>query len=86
MKGFGQIVLASVVSVFGISVVHAADASAKIPTTEVVKLPSDAAYGGGDKVGSQLIAATYNAGYGPGIWIVADGGYRLYHKSGRKVT
>ena len=79
MKGFGQIVLASVVSVFGISVVHAADAPAKIPTTEVVKLPSDAAYGGGDKVGSQLIAATYNAGYGPGIWIVADGGYRLYH-------
>ena len=79
MKGFDQIVLASVVSVFGISVVHAADAPAKIPTTEVVKLPSDAAYGGGDKVGSQLIAATYNAGYGPGIWIVADGGYRLYH-------
>ena len=79
MKGFGQIVLASVVSVFGISVVHAADAPAKIQATEVVTLPFEAAYGGGDKVGSQLIAATYNAGYGPGIWIVADGGYRLYH-------
>ncbi len=79
MKGFGQIVLASVVSVFGISVVHAADAPAKIQATEVVTLPFEAAYGGGDKVGSPLVAATYNAGYGPGIWIVADGGYRLYH-------
>jgi hypothetical protein len=79
MKGFGQIVLASVVSVFGISVVHAADAPAKIQATEVVTLPFEAAYGGGDKVGSPLVAATYNAGEGPGIWIVADGGYRLYH-------
>ena len=66
------LVLAGVVSLFGIS-------TAAIPATEVVTLPSDAAYGGGDKIGSQLIAATYNAGEGPGIWIVADGGYRLYH-------
>ena len=66
--------LAGVVSLFGISAAQAA-----VPATEVVTLPSDAAYGGGDKVGSQLIAATYNAGEGPGIWIVADGGYRLYH-------
>ena len=66
--------LAGVVSLFGISAVQAA-----VPATEVVNLPSDAAYGGGDKIGSQLIAATYNAGEGPGIWIVADGGYRLYH-------
>ena len=66
--------IASVVSFFGISAVHAA-----IPATEVVNLPTDAAYGGGDKVGSQLVAATYNAGEGPGIWIVAEGGYRLYH-------
>ena len=64
--------LAGVVSLFGIS-------TAAIPATEVVALPTDAAYGGGDKIGSQLIAATYNAGEGPGIWIVADGGYRLYH-------
>jgi len=64
--------LAGVVSLFGIS-------TAAIPATEVVALPTDAAYGGGDKVSSQLIAATYNAGEGPGIWIVADGGYRLYH-------
>ncbi len=64
--------LAGVVSLFGFS-------TAAIPATEVVTLPSDAAYGGGDKIGSQLIAATYNAGEGPGIWIVADGGYRLYH-------
>ncbi len=64
--------LAGVVSLFGIS-------TAAIPATEVVALPADAAYGGGDKVSSQLIAATYNAGEGPGIWIVADGGYRLYH-------
>ena len=63
-----------VVWILGISAVYAA-----VPATEVVSLPTDAAYGGGDKVGSQLIAATYNAGEGPGIWIVADGGYRLYH-------
>ena len=69
-----RLVLASFVSIFGISAVHAA-----IPATEVVNLPTDAAYGGGDNVGSELIAATYNAGEGPGIWIVADGGYRLYH-------
>ena len=78
VKGFGHIAFASVVSIFGISALHAAD-SASIPATEVVSLPSDAVYGGGDKIGSQLIAATYNAGNGPGIWIVADGGYRLYH-------
>lgn len=47
--------------------------------SEVVTLPSEAAYGGGDVVGSPLVAATYNGGKGPGIWIVADGGYRLYH-------
>lgn len=64
--------LAGVVSLFGIS-------TAAIPATEVVTLPSESAYGGGDKVSSQLVAATYNAGEGPGIWIVADGGYRLYH-------
>ena len=54
-------------------------AAAAISPSEVVSLPGDAAYGGGDKVGSQLVAATYNASEGPGIWIVADGGYRLYH-------
>jgi hypothetical protein len=71
-KGF--LTTAAVVWNFGISAVFAA-----VPTTEVVNLPTEAAYGGGDKVGSQLVAATYNAGGGPGIWIVADGGYRLYH-------
>ena len=35
-----------VVSILGISAVYAA-----IPATEVVNLPSDAAYGGGDKIG-----------------------------------
>lgn len=52
---------------------------AAVSVSEVVTLPSDVNLGGGDKVGSQLIAATYNAGKGPGVWIVADGGYRLYH-------
>lgn len=52
--------------------------AAAMNPTEVVTLPSSANYGGGDVVGSQLIASTYNAGGGPGIWIVADGGYRLY--------
>ena len=46
--------------------------------TEVVTLPASANYGGGDTVGSKLVAPTYNPGEGPGIWIVADGGYRLY--------
>lgn len=46
--------------------------------TEVATLPASASYGGGDTVGSKLIASTYNPGEGPGIWIVADGGYRLY--------
>lgn len=73
-KMFGRVALVGVVSILGISAVQAA-----VPVSEVVSLPTDAAYGGGDKVGSQLVAATYNAGEGPGIWIVADGGYRLYH-------
>lgn len=51
---------------------------AQVAPSEVVTLPTAAAWGGGDVVGSQLIGATYNAGQGPGIWIVADGGYRLY--------
>lgn len=69
-----RLALAGVVSLFGISV-----ATAAVPATEVVNLPTAAALGGGDQVGSQLVAATYNGGKGPGIWIVADGGYRLYH-------
>lgn len=52
---------------------------AAISPTEVVTLPSDTNLGGGDAVGSTLSRATYNGGEGPGIWIVADGGYRLYH-------
>lgn len=52
---------------------------AAISPTEVVTLPSDAKLGGGDAVGSTLSRSTYNGGKGPGIWIVADGGYRLYH-------
>jgi hypothetical protein len=51
---------------------------AQVSLTEVVSLPTATTYGGGDVVGSQLIGRTYNAGDGPGIWIVADGGYRLY--------
>ena len=53
VKMFGKMALAGVVSIFGISAVHAA-----VPTTEVVDLPADVAYGGGDKIGSQLVAAT----------------------------
>lgn len=53
--------------------------NASLSPSEVVSLPTSVNVGGGDKIGSQLIGATYNAGYGPGIWIVADGGYRLYH-------
>ncbi len=53
--------------------------SVAAPTpSEVVTLPVESAWGGGDVQGSQLIGRTYNAGNGPGIWIVADGGYRLY--------
>ena len=52
--------------------------AAAILPSEVVNLPASANYGGGDVVGSKLVSATYNPGEGPGIWIVADGGYRLY--------
>jgi hypothetical protein len=45
---------------------------------ETVTLPSDSKFGGGDVPGSKLIGNTYGAGEGPGIYIVADGGYRLY--------
>jgi|GEM_PF-1309403 len=45
---------------------------------ETVTLPADTKLGGGDTQGSVLIGDTYGAGQGPGIYIVADGGYRLY--------
>ena len=45
---------------------------------ETVSLPTDSKWGGSDAVGSVLIGNTYGAGQGPGIYIVADGGYRLY--------
>lgn len=53
-------------------------AATSVTTSEVVTLPTYSVYGGGDTVGSQFIGRTYNAGNGPGIWVVADGGYRLY--------
>lgn len=53
-------------------------ALAQVAAEETVTLPTAAAWGGGDVVGSKLIGRTYNAGGGPGIWIAADGGYRLY--------
>jgi len=55
-----------------------APAMAQLTATEVVTLPTTAAWGGTDTQGSQLIGRTYNGSSGPGIWIVADGGYRLY--------
>ena len=64
----------SILTLLGTSLTYAA-----IPLTEVVSLPSEKAYGGETSINSPLIAATYNAGEGPGIWIVADGGYRLFH-------
>lgn len=68
MKGFGILTLAL-----------AAAALASVSVTEVAPLPSSSVYGADMDVGtSQLIAATYNAGEGPGIWIVSDGGYRLF--------
>jgi len=45
---------------------------------EVVVLPADSRWGGGDQQGSVLIGNTYGPGQGPGMYIVADGGYRLY--------
>ena len=65
------LILAAAAFGFGVGV-------AAVAPGEVVALPTDVNLGGGDKVGSSLIAATYNGGYGPGIWVVADGGYRLY--------
>lgn len=46
---------------------------------EVVKLPSEQKFGGGDTVGSVLIGNSYTAGNGPGIYAVGDGGFRLYY-------
>jgi len=43
-----------------------------------VTLPIESKWGGTDTVGSVLIGNTYGEGEGPGIYIVADGGYRLY--------
>ncbi|MCF0221801.1 MAG: hypothetical protein HUK19_05865, partial [Fibrobacter sp.] len=72
-SSWGKFLACAVVGcTFGLS--HAA-----LSPSEVVTLPTDVNVGGGDVVGSQLIGATYNAGKGPGVWIVADGGYRLYH-------
>ncbi|HSQ42447.1 MAG TPA: Ig-like domain-containing protein [Fibrobacteraceae bacterium] len=49
-----------------------------VPVTEVATLPTSTALGSGDSVNCKLIGDTYSGGNGPGIWIVADGGYRLY--------
>ena len=51
-------------------------AVAAISPSEVVSLPGDAAYGGGDKVGSQLVAATYNGARvrESGLWPMAATG------------
>jgi pectate lyase len=46
---------------------------------EVVTLPSEQNFGGGDTVGSILIGKSYTAGNGPGIYAVGDGGFRLYY-------
>jgi pectate lyase len=46
---------------------------------EIVKLPSEQRFGGGDTVGSVLIGKSYTAGNGPGIYAVGDGGFRLYY-------
>ena len=47
--------------------------AAAMNPTEGVTLPSSANYGGGDVVGSQLIASTYNAGgdRASGLWRTA---------------
>jgi|GEM_PF-648330 len=54
------------------------DIQAQTVCYETAVLPTDAKWGGADAVGSVLIGNTYGAGQGPGIYIVADGGYRLY--------
>lgn len=64
--------------IFALSLLMISALFAQVAVTEVVSLPTATTYGGGDVLGSQLIGRTYNAGNGPGIWIVADGGYRLY--------
>ena len=53
--------------------------SAALTVEETVNFPTTAAWGGGDTVAnSKLVGRTYTGGNGPGIWIVADGGYKLY--------
>jgi pectate lyase len=50
-----------------------------IDGSEIVTLPSDQKFGGGDTIGSVLIGNSYTAGNGPGIYAVGDGGFRLYY-------
>ena len=77
--GFGWfMVVKSIAAAFLACGLQATFAATSIPLTEVANLPTSANYGGGDKIGSKLIGATYNGGNGPGIWVAADGGYRLY--------
>ena len=65
--------------IFPVSILFSVSALlAAIPLTEVAPLPDSEIYGGKDSVHSDLIAATYNANEGPGIWITSDGGFRLY--------
>lgn len=57
----------------------AASVATALTVEETVNFPTTAAWGGGDTVAnSKLVGRTYTGGNGPGIWIVADGGYKLY--------
>ena len=82
-KKFGNIALSGVVSILGISAVQAA-----VPVSEVVSLPTDAAYGGGDKVGSQLLRLpTMRARVRvSGLWPMAATGSTITVRSLPRIT
>lgn len=72
MRRLVKIIIAAVLFAASVGV-------ASIMPEETAVLPTAAAWGGGDTLAnSPFVSRTYNAGNGPGIWIVADGGYRLY--------
>ena len=69
----------SIARMVALALAATASVATALTVEETVNFPTMAAWGGGDAVAnSKLMGRTYSGGNGPGIWIVADGGYKLY--------
>jgi len=69
----------SIARMVALALAATASVATALTVEETVNFPTMAAWGGGDTVAnSKLMGRTYSGGNGPGIWIVADGGYKLY--------